>query len=47
MLLSVDRDVCRYCGPLCQQRDWPLHKKVCRERRRAFPISYREVPLDR
>lgn len=37
----------RYCGPLCQQRDWPLHKKVCRERRRAFPISYREVPLDR
>ncbi|CAG0879156.1 unnamed protein product [Cyprideis torosa] len=23
----------RYCGPLCQQRDWPFHKKYCRERK--------------
>lgn len=28
----------RYCGISCQQRDWPTHKKYCRERRRAFPL---------
>jgi len=25
----------RYCGSLCQQRDWPAHKRVCREKRRG------------
>eukprot|EP00095_Tigriopus_kingsejongensis_P001901 maker-scaffold287_size221780-snap-gene-1.28 protein:Tk01901 transcript:maker-scaffold287_size221780-snap-gene-1.28-mRNA-1 annotation:"hypothetical protein DAPPUDRAFT_311351" len=29
----------RYCGTLCQQRDWPTHKKFCRERRRIPPNS--------
>jgi len=24
----------RYCGLLCQQRDWPIHKRYCRERHR-------------
>jgi len=24
----------RYCGTGCQQRDWPAHKKFCRERKR-------------
>ncbi|KAH3779324.1 zinc finger MYND domain-containing protein 19-like [Dreissena polymorpha] len=24
----------RYCGLTCQQRDWPVHKQYCRERRR-------------
>ncbi|XP_037082799.1 zinc finger MYND domain-containing protein 19-like [Pollicipes pollicipes] len=24
----------RYCGTICQQRDWPAHKKFCRERKR-------------
>ncbi|XP_043217011.1 zinc finger MYND domain-containing protein 19-like [Amphibalanus amphitrite] len=24
----------RYCGTSCQQRDWPVHKKSCRERKR-------------
>lgn len=24
----------RYCGPYCQQRDWPVHKKYCREKHR-------------
>lgn len=28
----------RYCGTSCQQKDWPSHKRVCRERRRAYPI---------
>jgi hypothetical protein len=26
----------RYCSTLCQQRDWPSHKKFCRERRRPY-----------
>jgi len=33
----------RYCGPSCQQRDWPVHKKFCREKPRASPISARPV----
>ena len=37
----------RYCGPLCQQRDWPFHKKVCKEKRRPFPVFLREPSLDR
>ncbi len=24
----------RYCGTGCQQKDWPVHKRRCRERRR-------------
>ncbi|XP_014661604.1 PREDICTED: zinc finger MYND domain-containing protein 19-like [Priapulus caudatus] len=24
----------RYCGTYCQQRDWPMHKRYCREKRR-------------
>uniref|UniRef100_T1JKH2 MYND-type domain-containing protein n=1 Tax=Strigamia maritima TaxID=126957 RepID=T1JKH2_STRMM len=24
----------RYCGTYCQQKDWPVHKKFCRERKR-------------
>ncbi|XP_012945417.1 zinc finger MYND domain-containing protein 19 [Aplysia californica] len=24
----------RYCGTSCQERDWPSHKRFCRERRR-------------
>ena len=27
----------RYCGTACQQKDWPVHKKSCRERRRTIP----------
>ncbi|XP_046376275.1 zinc finger MYND domain-containing protein 19-like isoform X2 [Haliotis asinina] len=34
----------RYCGTYCQQRDWPVHKRYCRERRHLF-IS--ERPPDR
>ena len=26
----------RYCGTSCQQRDWPSHKRYCRERRRPM-----------
>lgn len=22
----------RYCGPICQERDWPSHKKYCKEK---------------
>ena len=25
--------VYRYCGAYCQQKDWPVHKQFCRERR--------------
>lgn len=33
-----EENMTRYCGISCQQRDWPTHKKYCRERRRAFPL---------
>jgi len=34
----------RYCGLTCQQRDWPSHKKHCRERRRPLPIVIERPP---
>uniref|UniRef100_A0A0K2USJ1 Zinc finger MYND domaincontaining protein 19like [Saccoglossus kowalevskii] n=1 Tax=Lepeophtheirus salmonis TaxID=72036 RepID=A0A0K2USJ1_LEPSM len=34
----------RYCGINCQQRDWLVHKKFCREKRRAFPIFLERSP---
>jgi len=34
----------RYCGTNCQQRDWPHHKKYCRERRRPLPIVIERPP---
>lgn len=37
----------RYCGPSCQQRDWAVHKKVCREKRRPFPLLAREMEVER
>ncbi|GFO19990.1 Zinc finger mynd domain-containing protein 19-like [Plakobranchus ocellatus] len=33
----------RYCGQACQERDWPCHKRFCRERRRQA----REITPDR
>ncbi|KAJ8300100.1 hypothetical protein KUTeg_021619 [Tegillarca granosa] len=35
----------RYCGTYCQQKDWPVHKKFCREKRRA--CHHTERPPDR
>ncbi|KAK6195504.1 hypothetical protein SNE40_000919 [Patella caerulea] len=34
----------RYCGTYCQQRDWPVHKRYCRERRH---LLYRERSPER
>ncbi|KAL5011307.1 hypothetical protein ScPMuIL_009858 [Solemya velum] len=34
----------RYCGTYCQQKDWPIHKRHCRDRRRQ---SSAERPPDR
>ncbi|ESP01697.1 hypothetical protein LOTGIDRAFT_139238 [Lottia gigantea] len=34
----------RYCGTACQQRDWPVHKRYCRERRH---LLYRERSPER
>ncbi|XP_021361463.1 zinc finger MYND domain-containing protein 19-like [Mizuhopecten yessoensis] len=34
----------RYCGIYCQQKDWPTHKRFCRERLRP---SQCERPPDR
>jgi len=37
----------RYCGPSCQQRDWAVHKKVCREKRRPITLLLREEEVER
>ncbi|KAL7636461.1 UNVERIFIED_CONTAM: hypothetical protein RMT77_013236 [Armadillidium vulgare] len=29
----------RYCGIVCQQKDWAAHKKICRERRRPLLVD--------
>lgn len=29
----------RYCGTYCQQKDWPVHKKSCRERKRPYVME--------
>ncbi|XP_046450893.1 zinc finger MYND domain-containing protein 19-like [Daphnia pulex] len=29
----------RYCGTYCQQKDWPVHKKSCRERKRPYVVE--------
>ncbi|XP_064616515.1 zinc finger MYND domain-containing protein 19-like [Liolophura sinensis] len=34
----------RYCGTFCQQKDWPVHKRFCREKRRPYSA---ERPPDR
>ncbi|TRY63280.1 hypothetical protein TCAL_03562, partial [Tigriopus californicus] len=34
----------RYCGTACQQRDWPAHKKYCREKRRIAPPFLERKP---
>lgn len=33
----------RYCGALCQERDWPSHKKYCKEKAKQR-ISYDVYP---
>ncbi|XP_066293937.1 zinc finger MYND domain-containing protein 19-like [Branchiostoma lanceolatum] len=35
----------RYCGTRCQQKDWPAHKKRCRERRKNAVED--DSPVDR
>jgi len=37
----------RYCGPSCQQRDWAVHKKMCREKRRPVTLLLREEEAER
>ena len=39
--------ISRYCGPACQQRDWAVHKKMCREKRRPITLLLREEEVDR
>jgi len=29
----------RYCGTYCQQKDWSVHKKSCRERKRPYVVE--------
>jgi len=32
----------RYCGTVCQQQDWPVHKKFCREKQRPVVLRDRQ-----
>ncbi|PVD21753.1 hypothetical protein C0Q70_17554 [Pomacea canaliculata] len=34
----------RYCGTFCQERDWPMHKRFCREKK---PPAFRDYSPDR
>lgn len=29
----------RYCGTYCQQNDWPVHKRHCREKRKLYSLE--------